>query len=396
MICYDDALCQVLDTVVPLPPREISLTEAGGLVLATPARAKWDMPRCDNSAMDGFAVTGAPSADALLRIIGSSYAGHAFNGSLKADEAIRITTGAPLPLGADTIIPIEDVEEYDGQIRVTAAPRACQHVRYRGEEYREGDIMVDAGTSLQAGEIAVLAGGGITQVKVVPRPRIAVISTGDELVELGTEPGHGQIVNSNQHLLCTRLSECGYDTVCLGIGDDNLRNLQKLFERALDADVIISTGGVSVGDKDHVQAALETLGFIKKFWKVAIKPGKPLLFGLLNKKPYFGLPGNPAATAATLELFALPALRKMAGWPDPQTSRRRGMLTSDVRCGGNRQTFLWCKLEWFEDQYLVTVRQGQGSGQNRSIQGANALLSVPVGTKWLMAGDMVDVQLINN
>ena len=129
MICYDDALCQVLDTVVPLPSREISLTEAGGLVLATPARAKWDMPRCDCSAMDGFAVSGAPEVDTFLKIIGASYAGHAFSGSLKADEALRITTGAPLPPGADTVIPIEDVEEYDGQIRVKAAPRACQHIR---------------------------------------------------------------------------------------------------------------------------------------------------------------------------------------------------------------------------------------------------------------------------
>jgi molybdopterin molybdotransferase len=395
MISYDEALQKVLGTVSPLEPIEKPLDESQGLVLALSAVARWDMPRSNNSAMDGFAISGGPEqSEAGLEIIGASYAGHPFPGEVSPGHAVRITTGAALPKGADTVVAIEDVDEKNDRIYLATTPEAWHHVRYQGEEYHSGDTLVEEGTILRAGEIALLASAGVERVQVFPRPRVAVISTGDELVELGQEPGPGKIINSNMHLLRTRLIECGCTPVCTGIGVDDPGTLDRLIEQALDADLIISTGGVSVGDKDLVQAALGHLAFRKIFWKVAIKPGKPLLFGMLEGKPFFGLPGNPAATAATFELFAKPALRRLAGKTNALSEKRLATLTSEVTGAGNRQAFLWCQLEWHEDGYKVTPSKRQGSGQNRCLTAANAILPVPVGTDKLKSGNMVEILLL--
>ncbi len=395
MIRYDEALHQILETVFSPQPIEMPLLEAAGLVMAAPAVARWDMPRCDNSAMDGFAVAGAPDKpDGQLIIVGASYAGHPFHGEVKSGQAIRITTGAALPKGADTVVPIEDAEEKDALLYLSTKPKAGQHVRYRGEEYLDHEVLIEPGTTLRAGEIALLASAGVERVQVFPRPRVAVISTGDELVELGREPGPGQIINSNLHLLRIRLQESGCTPLCIGIGADDPGTLDQLMDKALGADVIISTGGVSVGEKDHVHSALERRNFTKIFWKVAIKPGKPVLFGMLEGKPYFGLPGNPAATAATFELFVKPALKRLAGETDVLPEKRRAVLTNEIAVGGKRQAFLWCRLEWHESGYRVSVSPQQGSGQNRCLTGANAMLAAPIGVERLEAGEEVEVLLL--
>ncbi|MBE0574702.1 MAG: molybdopterin molybdotransferase MoeA [Desulfuromonadales bacterium] len=395
MISYDDALQRIMDSVTPLPPIHVLLDDAPGHVLALPAKSRWDMPRFDNSAMDGFALAGLPEkTDVGLAIVGASYAGHPFPGKLYPGQAVHITTGAQLPPGADTVIPLEQAQQKGDCVYLIERAEVGQHVRYRGEEYCSRDVLLDVGARLRAGDVALLASAGIEYVTVFPRPRVAVISTGDELVELGQDPGPDKIINSNLHLLKTRLSECGCIPICLGIGADDPGTLDQLFDQALSADVIISTGGVSVGVKDHVQAALEKRDFRKVFWKVAIKPGKPVLFGMLESKPCFGLPGNPAATAATFELFVKPALKRLAGETDILPERRRAILTSEVMGGGERQTFLWCRLKWQERAYIVTLSQCQGSGQNRGLSTANALLSVPVGVEKLGAGEDVEVLLL--
>ncbi len=395
MIGYDEALQQVLETVSPLKPIEIPLDRAQGLVLASPTFARWDMPRCDNSAMDGFAIgraTEKPATD--LRIIGASFAGHPCLAKVIPGQAVRITTGAKLPEGTDTIVPSEDIDERDDHIHLRAIPRTGQHVRYQGEEYRTGDTLIEKGAILRAGEIALLASAGITNVNVFPRPRIAVISTGDELVELGQVPGPGQIINSNLHLLRSRLAECGCTPVCFEIGADDPDTLDQLFRRAASADAIISTGGVSVGERDHIKETLGQLDFREVFWKVAIKPGKPVLFGMLEGKPYFGLPGNPAATAATFELLAKPALRRLAGKTNVHSEKRSATLTNEIVASGKRQAVLWCHLKWDKDGYTVTVSQQQGSGQNRCLTSINAILTVPVGTETLAVGEKVEVLLL--
>lgn len=397
MISYNQALEIVLESVTALPSVQLPLTEAAGLILATPALARWDTPRWDNSAMDGFALSAATlKPQAKLKIVGAAYAGHPYNEQLQAGEAIRITTGAPLPATADSVIPVEDTNETDGYLCLQRSIKQGQHVRYRGEEYRTAEPLLKAGSLLSAGAIGLLSSAGIDQVEVIRKPRVAIFSTGDELVELGQVPGPGQIINSNLQFLIARVHECGCLPIPLGIGADRSENLDKILDQAISADLIISTGGVSVGEKDLVQETLEQRGFERKFWQVAMKPGKPVLFGNLKTKPCFGLPGNPAATAATFELLVRPALRRMAGQSESRPEMRCATLAHEIKGGGNRQLFLWCRCEWRDNGYWVEVPQRQGSGQTRSVQGANALLSLPTGVDSIAAAEQVEVILLNH
>jgi molybdopterin molybdotransferase len=395
MLSYDEALQMVLQTVHPLPPLESPLTRAVGRVLAAPVAARWDLPPADNSAMDGYAFAFAgQDAGTVLRLVGSSFAGHPHAGAVAPGEAVRITTGAPLPAGTDTVVPQEETERQEQRLRLIRPPKAEQHVRRRGEEFRSGEILAEAGTRLTAGEIALLASAGVDTVCVHPLPRVAILSTGDELVELGATPGPGQIVNSNLHLLMARLAELGCEAQPLGIARDTPEGLSDAIRTGLQADLLLSSGGVSVGEKDHVQETLLRHGFARKFWKVAIKPGKPVLFGTIGATPVFGLPGNPAATAATFELFVKPALRLLAGERGVRPVTRKARLAGAVKGGGDRQAFLWCRLEWDGEEYRVSISNRQGSGQSRSIQGANALLAIPLGKTALEAGERVEVLVL--
>ncbi|MCF6177821.1 MAG: molybdopterin molybdotransferase MoeA [Geopsychrobacter sp.] len=395
MLSYDQAIKLILDNISPLPALEKPLPEACGLVLATAVSARWDLPSADNSAMDGFAFKFADqSPGSRLPVVGHSYAGHPFAEKVAQGSALRIMTGAPLPADCDTVVPLEDVREEGECICLTLSVKPGQHVRRAGEEFRHDELLLEAGTCLRAGEIGLLAAAGINQVKVHPAPRVAILSTGDELVELDQQPGPGQIINSNLHLLTARLREVGAEVVQLGIAADEEEDLDQRLQAGLQADLLLTSGGVSVGDKDQVQDALVRLGFEKIFWKVAIKPGKPVLFGKIGDKPIFGLPGNPAATAATCEIFTLPALRRLAGHSDPLPPRLRVRLKEKISGGGKRQTFLWGGLQPDGDYFLFTPSGRQGSGQNRSLQGACALLPVTIGSPDLEAGSLVDVLLM--
>lgn len=395
MLNYDQALQQVLETVNLLPSQSLPLKTAIGLVLAAPTKARWDMPSWDNSAMDGFAFAAdSVASSSSLQIVGNSFAGHPFDGELQAGQAIQITTGAPIPAGADSVVPVEETSTEGTQLLLQKAIRKGQHVRYRGEEYRADEVLLEAGTQLQAGAVGMLASAGVDQVAIIPRPKVAIFSTGDELVELGEEPGPGQIVNSNLQYLIARLHECGCIPVPLGIGEDRQEDLTRILDEAQEADLIISTGGVSVGEKDLVQETLLQHGFKRKFWKVAIKPGKPVLFGTLGGKPCFGLPGNPAATAATFEIFARPALRKLAGFPDPLPPRIKVRLAEAVKGGGKRQNFLWGQIQIESGQLVFDPSQRQGSGQNRSLQQAQALLPIAIDSPDLQAGNEVEILLL--
>jgi molybdopterin molybdotransferase len=283
------------------------------------------------------------------------------------------------------------VTEIPGGIRLGRAPERGQHIRRRGEELRHGERVLSSGTPLHAAEIALLAAAGAERVKVHPPPRAAVLSTGDELVELGQQPAPGQIVNSNAHFLAARLREEGCAVQPLGIALDNPQDLAARMRRGLEADLLVSTGGVSVGDRDYVQCVLGELGFTLGFWQVAIKPGKPVLFGTIGPRPVFGLPGNPAAAAATFELFVRPALRRLAGFEDPFHPSLRAILTSDVDGGEKRQRFLWGTLRAEDGEYSFTPSPRQGSGQARSLQGAQALLPVRAGSPGIAAGERVRV-----
>ena len=395
MLSYEEALDVILRTIGPLPAEEVALPESLGRALAEEVTACLDMPPVDNSAMDGFAfaVNGiSPMVD--LKVTGLSRAGAGFDGRVAPGEAVKIMTGAPLPPGCDTVVPLEDVSESAGCIRVEHAVEKGSHVRYRGEEFRSAEALLGAGTILRAGEIGLLASAGVPRVRVHRRPEVALLTTGDELVELGVRPGPGQIVNSNRYLLAARLQEEGCAVQPLATASDRSEDLTSLLAQGLQADLLITTGGVSMGEYDLVQDCLKTLGFQRGFWKVAIKPGKPVLFGLAQGTPVFGLPGNPAAAAATFQLFVRPALRRLCGFPDPLSPRCRATLTAPVRSDKARQRFLWGGVNEENGCYLFTPSGTQGSGQNRALHGAQALLPVAAGSNDLPAGQEVQVLLI--
>jgi molybdopterin molybdotransferase len=395
VLTYQQAIDQILRTIRPLPPVEMALPDALGLVLAEPVAACWDLPPADNSAMDGYAFAFAGQGEGTeLTVAGFVPAGAPFSGRLGERETVKIMTGAPLPPGCDTVVPVEETSLEGDRIRLTRPPRKGQHVRRRGEELRREEPLLAPGVPLYSGEMGLLAAGGVATVKVHPAPRVALLSTGDELVELGSAPGPGQIVNSNFHLLAARLRESGCGVASLGIARDNPEALSAAIARGLEADMLISTGGVSVGDRDYVQEILREHGFELGFWRVGIKPGKPVLFGTVRSTPVFGLPGNPAASAATFELFARPALRRLAGHRDPLPPRLRVTLTTAVGGGEKRQRFLWGTLKEREGRYLFTPSARQGSGQNRSIQGAQALLPVPGGSPEIAAGTEMEILLL--
>lgn len=395
MLTYEEALQMVLETVQPLPPVAVPLTLAAGRVLATAVVASRNLPPSDNSAMDGYAFAWSENISAQpLTVIDFVAAGHARQLPVPAGTAVKIMTGAPLPSGCDTVMPIEDVEIISGTIHLQGQPARGENVRYCGEELRCGDLILDAGTPLFAGEIGFLAAAGIETVLVHPAPRVAILSTGDELVELGSPLGAGQIVNSNAYLLATRLREEGCEPILLGIARDTPGELVAALQRGLQADLLLTTGGVSVGDCDHVQEALTKLGFTRKFWKVAIKPGKPVLFGTIKEQPVFGLPGNPAATAATFELFVRPALRRLAGFSATHFPRLRVTLSEMIKGGGSRQRFIWGRLEIRNGSFAFASAHYQGSGQNRSLQGAQALLPMTAYSPDLPAASEVEILLL--
>ncbi len=396
MLTYSQAVEKIFATVLPLPPVECALDEALGKVIAERAVARWDLPSCDNSAMDGYAFSwGEETTGDRLKVRGVIYAGDSHQDKVERGEAVRIMTGAPLPPCCDTVIPLEDVREEGKFILLTRATARGEHVRLRGEEVVSGESLVEAGTVLHAGDIGLLAAAGIDRVKIHPMPRVAILSTGNELVNLGDPPQPGEIVNSNLHLLQARLKEIGCETLPLDIARDDRDDLARRIKEGLNADLLITTGGVSIGDRDHVQEVLDQLGFKLGFWKVAIKPGKPVLFGQIGRQIIFGLPGNPAAAAATFELFVRPALGRLSGHPAPFPPVLRAVLTEDVCDGGKRQAFLWGDLiETAAGYYSFSPNRHQGSNRNRAVQSAAALLSVPVGSGTISAGSEVAVMVL--
>ncbi len=254
--------------------------------------------------------------------------------------------------------------------------------------------MLPAGCHLYAGDIGLLAAAGVERVKVHRKPIVALLSTGDELVELGCLPRPGQIVNSNFYLLSARLHEEGFTVVPLGVAADRKEALEPLLRRGIAADLLITTGGISTGDYDLVLQTLLQMDFALAFWKVAIKPGKPVMFGTLGGTPVFALPGNPAAAAATFQLFVRPALQRLAGHANPWPVMLKATLATRVNGGGSRQNFLWGRLSRPAGDYVFVPASSQGSGQNRSMAGIQALLPVAVNSPDLAAGSEVEVILI--
>jgi molybdopterin molybdotransferase len=391
----------VLATVVALGAEKVPITEGLGRVLAEDVGSPWDLPPCDNTGMDGFAVRFADVASASrahpvqLKILENLPAGYVATQAVTEGTAIRIMTGAPVPAGADAIVRREDTQADEATVSIMAAAQPGEHIRRAGEDVREGQAVLAAGAVLTAGAVGMLASLGRSFVQVTQRPRVAVISTGDELVDVDGDRRDGRIIASNTYSLAAQVLECGGIPVLLGIAPDTMEAIEAKFREAMTCDVILSSGGVSVGDYDFINDVLRNLGSEMKFWKVAMKPGHPLAFGLLGTKPTFGLPGNPVSSMVSFEQFVRPALLRMMGHRDVFRPVIRARATESLRQKPGRMTFLRAIVARAGEGYTVSTTGTQSSGVLSSMVRANGLLLFPADLAEIAEGSLVDVQIID-
>jgi len=395
VLTVEDATAQILARARPLGAESVDLRVALGRVLAEAVVSRREIPPWENSSMDGYAVRAADTAAApvTLAVVGRVAAGALPDRALGAGEAIRIFTGAPMPAGADAVVPQEDVEAGEREIRVARPVERGAHVRPRGEDVRVGDRVLDPGRPLGAAEIGLLAALGHSPVRVHRRPRVAILSTGNELADLGVEPGPGQIPNTNTYSLAAQALEAGADPVNVGVAPDRLEAIEERLRWALSADVIVSSAGVSVGELDLVRTALERSGAELHLWKVAMRPGKPVTFGTLGHRLVFGLPGNPVSAMVTFELFVRPALRALAGLERLHRPRVRARALDPIPNPGHRRGYLRVTLSRDGDEVGARLTGEQGSSILRSMVLADGLAIVP-GDTVVAKGDHVEVMLL--
>lgn len=394
-----EALSSMLPAFSPLGEEEVHLTEASGRYLSRDIVARLDAPPFENSAMDGYAVRASevalaePDAPIHLPVRGESRAGGPLPGALDAGTAYRIFTGAPMPAGADAVVIQEDTETDGDGVRIREASPRGKHVRSRGSDVRAGTTLLRAGERLWPGEIGLLASQNVARVQVYRRPTVALLSTGDELRALGDPLDPGAIVNSNVYVLTDMLHRLGAIPVALPAARDTLPAIESALRTALEADVVITMGGVSVGAYDFVQEAFENVGIEPRFWKVRIKPGKPLAFAQHAGKPVIGLPGNPISAMVTFEILVAPCLRKMLGDPRPHPQPVLARLRDPYRRRPGRVEIARGVATREGDEIVVALHDQQGSGSLPSFAGINALVIIPSDATELAPGDPVEAIL---
>lgn len=343
MLSVDEAIERILVHATPVGTRVVPLAEANGRILAVPVVAASDQPPFAASAMDGYAVRAEDvRAGAVLELVGESQAGAGLQGKVASGQCVRIFTGAPMPEGADSVVMQELATAKGKAIAFAESARIGQSVRKRGNDFATGEELIATGTRLGPAAISLIAAANQAQVSVHKRPGVALLATGDELVAPGTELAEGQIVASNSWGLSALFSSIAGDVHDLGIAPDNETALAESLQRAFDtgAEVIVTTGGASVGDHDLVQPVLQSLGVEIDFWKMAMRPGKPLMFGTKGHRLVFGLPGNPVSALVTATVAVLPALRQMAGLAEPRWRPMRLPLAAAIPANGPRRHFL--------------------------------------------------------
>lgn len=378
------------------PPATLPLTSAAlGLVLAEDVASDLDMPPHDKALMDGYAIRAAdlPDGKGALSVVEEVMAGGVPTRPIGPGQATAVMTGAPLPAGADAVVIVERTRRLDnGRVAVEdRPPQPGQNVLPQGREMRRGETVLTAGTVLRPVEFGLLATVGRTAVSVVPAPRIAVLSTGDEVVEAGQKPGPGQIRNGNGPMLCALVSRTGGLPRYLGIARDTLDSLQPLVAEGLAADVLVLSGGVSAGQRDLVPGVLEEAGVQAHFHKVAMKPGKPVFFGTRGETLVFGLPGNPVSALVCFHLFVKPALRALAGQADPGPHLVEAVLTEELAHRSDRPTYHPARLTESPTGWQVRAVPWFGSADLRGLLPANAFLVLPAGDHRCAAGQVFPV-----
>ena len=402
MKSVDEHLANILSGLHPLSPLQIQLLDAQGCVLVEDVAAPWPMPSFDNSAMDGYAVHASDVALAslslpvLLKVVADLPAGTDKVVHISEGTAARIMTGAPMPSGADAVVPIEWTDEGVSDVVVRQPARVGEYVRVAGSDVEAGTVVASAGTRLGATQLAILAASGRDRVQVRPRPRVVVIATGSELVPVGTQPGAGQLPDSNSVMLAAAAKEAGAVVFPVGIvGDDPRLLMDTLEDQLVRADVVVTSGGVSVGAYDVVKSALQRLGTVT-FDKVAMQPGMPQGFGHVgpDSTPIFTLPGNPVSAFVSFEVFVRPALRRMLGVEPLERPQVRAELLSDVTSPAGKRQFLRGWLDVADGRYVVRAVGGPGSHLLAGLSKANALIVVPDDVTHVAQGEAVTVMLL--
>jgi len=406
LVEFEEARRIILERTTALAPESMELLESLGRVLAEDVIAPWPLPSFDNSAMDGYAVQAADCVDRrLLPIIDYVAAGGRATEALLPGTAIKIMTGARLPDGADSVLPLEDGEEADEAVRAVRPVMLHQHVRFEGEDVARGETVLSKGTLVRPAEINMLASCGRPQVKVTGRPTVAVVATGDELVALGEVTleeiavgetlAPGMIVNSNSYALAAALRVVGARPLLLGIARDTMESHREKLAEGLQADVLITCAGVSMGDRDLVRAALQELGVEILFWKVKVRPGKAMAFGMKDGKPVFALPGNPVSAMLNFEEFVAPALRKMMGHRQVVKHLVQAVLQDGLRKKRGVTQLVRVRLEYSAGRYLAWNAGKQESSRQKTSLQANALAVLPAEGEEFAAGEEVQVHLLD-
>ena len=392
MISVDEAVLRVTAAFKPLEAENVPLGAALGRVLAEDAKARLDQPPFPVSAMDGYAVRtrDAASMPATLRVIGSAPAGHPYEGKVGEGEAVRIFTGGVVPEGADAIVIQENTTQDGDNVTIKEVAVAGKHIRKAGLDFARGDVLAFAGQRLRARDLALLAAGDIPSISVRRRPRVAFAGTGDELSLPGTPRKPGGIVASSGYGLSAMITAWGGEPVDLGILPDNAQAVGTLPERAKGADLIVTMGGASVGDHDLVRSALQPKGFVLDFWKIAMRPGKPLIFGRLGTAPFLGLPGNPVSSFVCAILFLKPAIAAMLGETATRT-HAMALSAQGLPANDSRQDYLRAKFSVRDGEIWVEPFAIQDSSMQSAFAAADCLIVRPPSAPAVASGEWVKV-----
>jgi molybdopterin molybdotransferase len=388
LLTLEEAQELVLQRARPLPSELVPILEAGGRVTAEDVRACVDLPPFPSSAMDGFAVR-ASDLPGTLRIAGESAAGRPYGAELAEGSAVAISTGAVVPEGADTVVPVERVVKRANSVEISESPSVGVHLRPRGGDVASGEVVAPTGTRLAPARLAAVAAAGVAEVACRRRPSLAVLATGSELVGPGGALGPGQIYETNTLMLSTTLSDAGAEVRSEPPAPDDEAALRESLEHGLAADILVTSGGVSVGEHDLVRAVERELGVEEVFWRVSIKPGKPVSFGVRGETLVFGLPGNPVSALVGCELFVKPALRALQGLPDPLPRFEPGRLAAGLRRNEERDEFVRARSRVDGDVLVLEPVVGQESHMIARSGAADALVHIPRGNGELEAGSTV-------
>ena len=401
MLTVPEAVARIVAGMRPLQVERVALLDSLGRVLAADAVARYTLPQWDNSAMDGYAVravdvaAAGPDTPVTLDVLETVAAGGFAQRAVASGQAIRIMTGAPIPDGADSVVRVEDTDGGLARVEIRNARDAGRNTRPRGEDFREGAVVIASGTPLAAAQLGVLASLGYAEVPVHQRPRVAIAGSGDELVDLDRfeEVVAGRkIVGSNRYTLDALVRQAGGEPVHLGTASDSPESLRGVLERSRGCDLLLTSAGASVGEFDHTRQVLESLGGTLDFWRVRMRPGAPLGFGMLGGMPWIGLPGNPVSAMVTFELFARPVIRRMLGHTRLFRRPQPAILEEPVTIGARLTHFLRAITGVTADGHLSARLTGpQGSGILTSMSQANALLVVPEERARAAAGDTLNV-----